>query len=439
MNSIWTDCNLPDLPALSGSRQAQTVVIGGGLAGILTALFLQERGRDVLVLEADRVGSGQTLHTTAKITMQHNLIYHHLLKTMGESRTRRYAEANLNAIADYQSLIERRSIDCNFELLPSILYSVNDPEALKKEEQALRKLGIPVSFETQLELPFSIQGALRMEHQAQFHPGKFLAALVPSLTICEHTRVLDVKDHQVITDRGTVTAEHIVFACHYPFINIPGFYFARMYQERSYLLALRHAPHIQGMYLGIEKEGLSFRQQGDILLLGGRGHRTGKVPLENPYHSLATAARHFFPECHVAAHWSAQDCMTLDQVPYIGRFSSARPDWYVATGFGKWGMTSSMVSARLISDLICGVETPYADVFSPQRFTPIASFCRGISHIGTVISSELAGFSSASIRCPHLGCKLTWNPSENTWECPCHGSQFTSSGELRNGPAKRGW
>lgn len=439
MNSIWTNISLPEYPALPGNCRTEIVVIGGGLAGILTAWHLQQRGKQVLLLEANHIGSGQTLKTTAKITMQHNLIYQHLTKTMGERKAGLYAKANQEAIRDYQTLIQSQNITCDFKSLPAYLYSVNDRELLQKEEWALHNLGIPVSLETQLELPFSIQSALCIPDQAQFHPGKFLAALAPSLTIYENTSVKHVSEHQVITDHGTVTADQIVFACHYPFVNIPGFYFARMYQERSYLLALTNAPLLSGMYLGIEKEGLSFRTQDNYLLLGGRSHRTGKIPTENPYQSLADAARHFFPESSIAAHWSAQDCMTLDRVPYIGTFSSVRPYWYVATGFGKWGMTSSMVSARLISDLICGIENPYAEVFSPQRFTPRASISRGLTHMGTVLSKELAGFASSSVRCPHLGCKLSWNPANSTWECPCHGSEFTSSGHLKNGPAKKGW
>ena len=431
MNSIWTDCTLPNHPALSGNCQAETTVIGGGLAGILTAWYLQQKGKQVILLEARRIGSGQTLKTTAKITLQHNLIYQHLLKTMGERKAALYARANQAAVLEYQELVKNQKIACDFKSLPSFLYTVRNLDALKKEEEALHRIGIPVSFERHLELPFSVQGALCIRDQAQFHPGKFLSELIPSLNIYENTRVMDVKNHQVITDQGTVTSEHIVFACHYPFINVPGFYFARMYQERSYLLALRHAPQINGMYLGIEQEGLSFRQQGDYLLLGGRSHRTGKIPTENPYQSLAAAARHFFPESKIAAHWSAQDGMTLDGVPYIGRFSSARPHWYVAAGFGKWGMTSSMAAALMITEQICQKESGNAAVFSPQR-VPIRAL-KAAAVEGAKSAKGLA--APGGIRCPHLGCKLTWNPEEETWDCPCHGSRFDKEGNLIDNPA----
>lgn len=436
MKPIWDDVEISKRNPLPGDCKAEVVVIGGGMAGILTAYYLQKMGKQVIVLEANRIGSGQTNGTTAKLTSQHNLIYDNLIQSIGFEQAKQYADANQAALKEYKRIIEEENIFCDYQPFPSYLYSVSTSEPLRKEADAARKLGIEADFVSQIEFPFSVHGAVRFSNQAQFHPLKFLQAISMLLTIYEHTTVVSVKGHQVITNHGTVTAGSIVFACHYPFLNVPGFYFLRMYQKRSYVLALKHTPDLHGMYLGIEKEGLSFRQAGDYLLLGGRGHRTGDIPTTNPYKSLQAAAKHFFPECKVAAHWSAQDCMSIDSIPYIGQFSASTPNWYVATGFGKWGMSSSMVSAMILSNLICRKELPYGKVFSPQRFHMKASFMKGVGHVGESTKGLALGTSKQALRCPHLGCKLSWNPSESTWECPCHGSRFHHTGKLLNGPAQ---
>lgn len=438
MKSIWSDINIPKRNPLPGDCRTQVAVIGGGMAGILTAYYLQKQGKQVIVLEADRIGSGQTRGTTAKITSQHNLIYQRLISNLGIRQARQYADANQAAIEEYERLIWEKSISCHFQPFPAYLYSVNDGNILRREAEAARRLGIDAGFVSETELPFKVKGALRFAGQAQFHPLEFLQSISSLLTVYERTTVLSVRGNQVITDRGVVTAKSVVFACHYPFVNIPGLYFARMYQQRSYVLALANAPSLHGMYLGIEKEGLSLRQAGDYLLLGGRGHRTGQIPSANPYQSLNHAAKHFFPDCKVAAHWSAQDCMSVDGVPFIGRFAPSTPDWYVATGFGKWGMSSSMVSALILSDLICGKKNPWAEVFSPQRLNLKGTLSETFSHVGESVKGLTLGVSKSALRCPHLGCKLSWNPAESTWECPCHGSRFQHAGQLLNGPAQNG-
>ena len=189
--------------------------------------------------------------------------------------------------------------------------------------------------------------ALRFGNQARFHPLRFLDAVAEPLELYEQTRVRDVEGNRVITDRGTVTAEHVVFACHYPFRNVPGYYFLRMHQERSYVLALRGAARLKGMYYGTDPDGVSLRPCGDLLLLGGGKHRTGENSAGGCYRGLEEQAERLFPGASQAAHWSAQDCISMDGVPYIGPYASAAPNWYVATGFGKWGRTGSLVSALL--------------------------------------------------------------------------------------------
>ncbi len=475
MASIWTQSTQPPhCPVLPGDKSADAVVIGGGMAGILTAYQLKEAGVEAVVLEADRVGSGQTQNTTAKITSQHGPIYARLLRQLGAEGAGQYARANQRAIGEYRRIVRDLGVDCALEERPACLYSVREEEPLREEARAQRALGLPAEFTTRTGLPFPVKGAVRLEGQAQFHPLLFLNAAAEQVQVYEQTRVLRVEGDRVETERGTVRAKHIVFACHFPFVNAPGYYFLRMHQERSYVLALEGPAPLDGMYYSIDPEGLSLRTSGPYLLVGGGAHRTGENSAGGKYATLRQAAKAHWPEAREQAHWSAQDCIPLDGVPYIGRFAPSAPNWYVATGFQKWGMTSSMVSAMLITALITGHEDPDGAVFSPRRFRLGAAaanlledgtqsvkglsrqlFARGRAaladlppgHGGVVeLDGEKVGgyrredgeLFLISTRCPHLGCQLEWNPDEHSWDCPCHGSRFDYQGRLLTGPAQTG-
>lgn len=442
MESIWTaETEIRRREPLEGDLETSAVVIGAGLAGILIAYYLEQAGIQAVVLDADRIGSGQTKNTTAKITSQHGLVYDRLVQTFGHGMAKHYAQANEAAIKEYERLISELEIDCDFVRCPAYLYSQEDAGLLKQEAETARKLGIMASFDTSSELPFSVAGAMKFEDQARFQPLKFLEKIGEKVTVYEETKALKVERNQVMTDKGQVTAEHIVFASHFPFTNLPGYYFARMYQERSYVVALEGAEPLEGMYLGIDPGGLSFRPQGNLLLLGGGSHRTGLNKGGGKYEMLRSKAAGMYPGCQELAHWSAQDCVTLDGIPYIGRFSRREPNWYVAAGFGKWGMTSAMVSAHILTALITEQDCPEADIFSPQRpFTAQAAKELAI-HSGHTMKGLAkrvlpAGKGKVIPNCPHMGCRLEWNPDEDSYDCPCHGSRFDQEGRLLDGPAQ---
>ncbi len=457
MESIWmAGTEIRKREPLPGDRKVSAAVIGAGIAGILTAYFLEKAGVSAVVLEADRIGSGQTKNTTAKITSQHGMIYDGLIRTFGQRMAGHYARANEDAIREYERLIQEKGIECDFTWCPAGLYSLEEEVLLKREAEAARALGIEASFEKKCELPFSVAGVTIFERQARFHPLKFLAQIAEEVEVYEQTKVLKVDGNRVETARGCVEADFIVFAVHFPFINIPGYYFARMYQERSYVEAMKGVKSLEGMYLGIDEQGLSFRSQGETLLLGGYGHRTGTKQAGKGgifhdavpkgvggcrYGMLRDKAQALFPGCEEIARWFAQDCMTLDKVPYIGRFSRRKPQWYVATGFGKWGMTSAMVSARVLTALITGKPCPEADIFSPQRhFTARAAKELAVHGGHTVkgLAKHLIPSGNREIipNCPHMGCRLEWNPEEETYDCPCHGSRFDREGHLIDDPAQ---
>lgn len=443
MKSLWEEeVNIPVRKAAEGLYHRDVVVIGAGMTGILTAWQLQRAGKKVAVLEAGRIAGGQTGHTTAKITSQHGATYGRLLEEIGFSKAKLYAEANQRAIEEYARIIAEQKVDCDFERLPAFLYSTNNPELLRREAEAASKLGIPASLTDVPELPFPTVGAVRFENQAQFHPLKFIRALAQQLEIYEYSPVTDVRDGLVCTDRARFLAGQVVYATHYPVRNVPGFYFLRQHQERSYVVALKGAGTLRGTYVSADADGLSLRCAGDILLLGGNAHRTGKNRQGGAYGSLKAAACKYFPHNGVAAAWSAQDCMPHDGVPFIGRFSMLCRNWYVATGYGKWGMTSSMVAALLLTDLITGRKNPWEKVFTPRRLRLRAGFANFAADVAESVTGLTKGLlfpweKHTCARCTHLGCKLAWNPDEKSWDCPCHGSRFDKDGRLLDEPAQR--
>lgn len=436
--SIWKeDCRLPQRPRLTASIKREVIVIGGGMAGILTAYFLRKQGIEVAVLEAERIGSGQTGNTTAKITCQHGNIYSWLLSKWGEDAVKEYGAKNQKAIEDYETIIREEKISCDFERLPAYLYTRKEEEALKQEGKAARLAGIPCAMEHDIELPFKVSAALRFDRQAQFHPLKFLRAVSEKVEVYEHTPVLEVKGQHLITPEGHAEGGILVFATHYPFVNRPGYYFTKLHQERSYILALQNAQLPRGMYYGIDSDWTwSLRKAGDFILLGGGAHRTGIVPKNNPYDDLQKKAKEFWPQAEEAARWSAQDCITADGIPYIGLFSRRMPSWYIATGFHKWGMTHSMVSARLICQQILGAGAK--GIFDPGRFYPRLALPAMLTGSAISIKNLIKAWTGNEPRCPHLGCRLYWNGFEKTWECQCHGSRFSQEGELRDNPAQTG-
>jgi len=471
MDSIWSINNtIGSFPPLKSPIKTDVLIIGGGMAGLLSAYMLKKKGIEYTLIDSGHIAGGVTQNTTAKITSQHHLIYQRIHKSFGQEYTREYAAANENAIKMYKAIVDDENISCHFESIPAYLYSTFGNQSLKEEYHAAQRAGIKCKLTRQTALPFTIKSALKFENQAQFNPLEFIAHISKNLNIYENTTALAVDKHTVLTSRGTIHADQIILTTHFPFINFPGYYFIRMHQERSYVVALEGVKRLDGAYLGIDGGRYSFRSYNDCILLGGSSHRTGKNEQGRKYTELLQAASHFYPRSQSFWQWSAQDCMTHDGIPYIGKFSSKIPNLYVATGFNKWGMSSSMAAAMILSDEISGKRSPYL-VFNPQRSNLSPSF-KGlatdtvasasglikqnlkipskklkdipmghggiIQHQGRktgVYKSPEGKAFLVSTKCPHLGCELTWNPDELSWDCPCHGSRFDYKGKKINNPA----
>ncbi|MBR4099841.1 MAG: FAD-dependent oxidoreductase [Clostridia bacterium] len=425
--SLWEDVSIKSFPTLDKDISTDVLIIGGGIAGILTAYFLQKEGIDYLLVEKGRICRGVTAKTTAKITYQHGFNYQKILSLCGEECARGYYLANKKALEKYKELC--REIDCDFEKKSNFVYSFS-PSLLEKEFKALNRIGCKAEYATDLPLPIKDISAIKVTNQAQFHPLKFLSQISRGLNIYEHTKVLEMVGNTAVCEKAKIKAKRVVVATHFPFINKHGKYFLKLYQHRSYVLALKNAGQLDGMFVDENDKGFSFRNYGDLLLLGGGGHRTGKQG--GSYNELRKFARIHYPNAMEVAAWATQDCISLDKMAYIGKYSSSTAEMYVASGFNKWGMTGAMCSAMLLSDMLTAKENEFLQVFSPQR---------------SILKPQLAvnGFEAVfnlvtptTKRCPHLGCALKWNRQERSWDCPCHGSRFSDSGELLNGPATDG-
>ena len=311
MQTLWNSRDtLPAYPPLREDLHADAAVVGGGMAGILTAYALHTRGLRVVLLEGSRLASGVTAHTTAKITAQHGRFCERLVHDFGFHLARQYLQANLCAVRQFRALVRQKRIDCGFSDESSFIYAASDGPSLTRELEYVLSLGAPARLVKPEGLPFPVREALCFERQAQLSPLPFLAALLPELTVYEHSPVRDIRGNAVRCDGGTVTAEQIVVATHFPMLERFGLYDLRLRQERSYLLALTGAPPLPGMWLDAGEEGWSLRRSGRYLLLGGGGHRCGEN-LGDSYDRLRAQAQRLFPAAQEAFAWSSQDCMTL--------------------------------------------------------------------------------------------------------------------------------
>ncbi|MDF2613049.1 MAG: FAD-dependent oxidoreductase [Clostridia bacterium] len=486
--SFWlAETTYPEYPVLSENLNVDVAIVGGGIAGITSAYWLSKEGLRTAVIEADHILRGTTGHTTAKITSQHGLIYHKTKNGLGEELARQYAIANESAIRMIQKIVTENHIDCDYMPQSAYVYTLQDKyvDKIYDEAKTAASLGIKATYAEETPLPFKVKAAVRFDNQAQFHPLKFLLALTKEMTnkgtlIFEQTRVVDIEENGsyiLTTDKGNkITAKKVIIASHYPFYNKPAIYFARIYQKRSYVVAVKtKEKYTGGMYISAEDPTRSLRNQpfgtSELILVGGENHKSGQGKDEAAhYEALADFADEIFTVEDIPYRWSTQDCITLDNIPYVGHFTSKTPNMYITTGFQKWGMTNSMASAMLLRDLIIHGKSPWQDVYTPSRkISPLSAKNFVVQNLNVAFEItkgklsplskdielnpgeariiELEGERTGAYRdeegtlylvnttCPHMGCELFWNEAEKSWDCPCHGSRFSYKGDIIEGPS----
>lgn len=489
MESLWIEntTNELKLKSLEKDEETEICIIGAGMFGLTTAYYLSLLGKKVIVVEKSEIGEKVSGNTTGKITSQHGLFYDHLIKDYGIEYARKYLEANEDAIKNIKNIIEKEQIECDFSEEKSYVYTVNQDEVINIEQEvnAVKKIGKQAKLVTKIDLPFKIKSAIEFDGQAQFNPRKYMLGLAKTILkenkIYNFTTVTDVKKKgdifTVYTNRGNINAKYVVLATHYPIINVPGFYFLKMYQSTSYIIAIETDSKLpQGMYINEKEPIYSFRNAiyngKQILLIAGSDHKTGEpIPDNSKYENLEKKAKELYPDCKVLFRWNTRDCIGLDKIPYIGEFSNLMKNMYIGTGFKKWGMTFSNIAAQIVADKIVGKENKYENVFDSTRFKPIKNrwevknmvkeSVESIainkfkieSHSIDLIQNNNGGIIkidddnigiykdkdgkiyAVNPVCTHLGCLLSWNNLDKTWDCPCHGSRYDYMGRNIYEPA----
>ncbi|MFK2825200.1 FAD-dependent oxidoreductase [Bacillus sp. B190/17] len=487
----WRDLiDLPEFPQLNDDIQVDVVIVGGGITGITSAYLLANEGLKVAVLEAGKLLNGTTGHTTAKVTAQHDLIYDEFIQNFGRSKARLYYEANTDALNFIKQMVDEHQIDCDFSEQDAYIYATTDQYAdkLRKEADAYEKIGIEGGLVDSIPFNIKVKNALVMKNQAQFHPIKYLIHLIHKITekgglIFEHTTAVNIETGErptVLTSEGPrVTGSRVLSCSHFPFYEGTGFYSTRMYADRSYILAVKaKKPYPGGMYISADQPIRSLRAATvngeEMVLIVGESHKTGqgKDTMEH-YKALEEFGEQVFGLDDIIYRWSAQDLVTLDKIPYIGKITSDQPNILIATGYRKWGMSNGTAAALLFRDMILGKKSAYESLYTPSRFyahpslknflvenaNVVGHLIKGKLEMPNTRADDLSNDEGAVITvnghrkgaykdkdgklhivdttCTHIGCEVEWNSGDRSWDCPCHGSRFSYTGEVIEGPAEK--
>lgn len=415
-------------PTITQDMNTSFLIVGGGLCGLLLAYKLEELNLDYILVEANMIAERSSGNNTGKITAQHGLIYNKLLNEHGIENARAYLKANLDAIEEYRTLAKNMHI--SFHNQDAYCFSTNNEEALRKEVKALNELGYDATYVPNPNLPFKNVGAVKFKNQASYNPVAFATQIAKDLNIYENTTITNIKDDIAYTKDGyKIKAKKIIITTNFPFIDSAGFYFMKMYQERLYGIVLDNVEYFDGMYVDEEPNGLSFRFHEKHLIIYGGDERCGCS--EDYFKQARTFAKHHFPTGKEIATISNEDSITLDNLPCIGRYTSLNDHLLIATGFNKWGNTLSMVAANMLRDMLINKKHPLEELFNPLRLPSVTSLA------SNALEATINYLRPTTKRCTHLGCGLVYNPEENSWDCPCHGSRFNEKGEVINGPATK--
>ena len=486
--------------SLDNDIETDICIIGGGITGISVAYYLNQYKIRNVVLEKDRICSRTSGYSTAKITSQHGLFYKYLIDSQGEEFARKYYEANQQAIRKIEDIVKKENIECEFEKQSAYVFTekIDEVQNIKDEVEAVKQIGGEVNYLESCDIPINkinsesdnkIKAlcAVEFPDQAQFNSYKYVSKLAEicqskRTQIYEKSKVVDVEDvensYQILLENGVkVKAKYVIIATKYPIINFPGYYFLKMYQTTSNVIVVDPKEKLfEGMYINSEEPTISLRTVDDgdkkLLIVAGFNHKTGaKIDLANSYKYLEKIAQNLYPQCEVKYRWNTEDTIPLDKIAYIGDFSKFMKNVYVATGYKKWGMTTSNIAANIIVDKIMGKENKYEDIFKATRVEPI----KNIKEVGNVLKESINSLVINRLKipqetlkqiqcetgkiveidgdkvgvykdkegeifkvnptCKHLGCELSWNNLDKTWDCPCHGSRYNYKGELIYGPS----
>lgn len=469
--SVWQG-DFENYPELTGDIERQTVIIGGGLAGILTAFRLSEEGAKVTLIEADKLCCGTTGKTTGKISCNQESVYFDLYCKYGKQTAKNYYLSQKNAQADLLKLIEKYRIDCDLIKADSYIFTNGADYRLKSNYKMLVSFGADCEWIENLNV-LNAKCALKLKNEYMFDALKFISGLPKKFEIFEHTRAvkIDCDAKLIFTERAVIKAENIIVATHYPIINAHGMYILKLRQSQSYLCAVK-SKLVDNMYLDEQKDGLTLRPYYGGTLFGGEDHRTGRCYNYDKIAAIEDNIKKHFKTDKITNFWSAEDVMAADGMPMAGKYWKKSNGVYVVTGFNKWGMTNSIACADVICDLISGKENENIRLFAPDRKIK-GAFADYVKNVSVTLKNVVLGYFRITFKneksipvgygkvvrykgkkravyrdsngklhaigsmCPHLHGELKWNKNSMCWECPCHGSQFDIDGNIISSPATK--
>lgn len=482
METYWNVEKKNSYEKINKNLETEVCIIGGGLTGLTTAYYLSKLNKKVVLLEKDEICNKTSGGSTGKITSQHGIFYKYLYETNGMEYVQKYYEINEKAINEIEEIINEKNINCEFERVDSYVYTCSKDKILdlKNEFDIVKKFG--AEFVNYIELPIDIEGAIKFSNQAQFNPYKYAKGLAKEIiknggSLFENSKVWNInkqdKKYIVSTSKYKIKTNCVVIATRYPITKIKAGIPFKMYQSTSYCIVADNDSEIcKGYYINIEKPTISIRriksEEKNLIQIVGYDYKTGTKQNINGYAALEKIVKNMYPKLNIKNKWIAEDCISLDKIPYIGKIDS---NMYIATGFNKWGNTFSNIAANIIKDSILGRENEYSKMFDCSRFGPlknkeelknmiveagksivISKFKMPHKYIdeleynqGKIIEyddkkigvykNEDGKLFMVNPICSHLGCELEFNNFEKTWDCPCHGSRFTYEGKSIESPS----
>ena len=473
--SIWNKNEIKrNIEELDKDIEIDILIIGAGMTGMSTAYYL--KNKNICVVDANRVGHGVTLNTTAKINFFQERIYTKILNIRNKEVAIKYLNSQLEAIKNIKDIITKEKINCDFKKVDSYVFANKESEIipLESEVEFLRESNIDIK---EKNLPSKIKSykSYYTKDTYIFNPIKYLEGLYDILKqkgikVYENTKILKVEKkenyYMCYSSKHTIKAKKVIFACHYPYFIIPFLLPLKSHIEKSYIIVSKVEKDLKYTCISSNTPTYScrFYEDNDNIyqISLSESHNTS-IKQNDEYHFNRVKEIFNLKEEDIVMSYSNVDIMTPDHMPYIGKL---KDELYIGVGYNTWGMTNSLVAAKLISDIILEKKNKYVDIFDPNRINlaniikfPLILLSQTKSYIGPKINKNKSWYSSnikfinkdgkslaiytdkngqhiVHNKCPHLGCSLVFNESEKTWDCPCHSSRFDINGKCIKGPSK---